>query len=481
MIQFVHPGMVFSQDGKSVTIEDALNAAEGIQEIELKPPKMLDPTLMLPPEDHIILNILEVQDMKINEVLDLIATRADIEIKAPRDLGSRVTIFLQEVNVRDALRIILDTNNLAYFENDGVFNVVTAEEFERMFNFTFGQKIQTRIIPLIHTDGNDILEIVEQMKGLGGRVVYNPDSNSFLITEEPEKLVVMEAFIKARDVQTKEKIIQLKFIRPEDILLEIRAVLTEGVGKVEADNIRKILKVTDTALKIQEIEKLVKMLDEKDHEVYIKIQVIQIILNDEHLKGVDWEAIVSGYKSVVFKGFRGKDGDERERVLHLGTVSEEDFTILLDALDTVGIINTTANYRIMIMEDEETPINISYMEDTSVNYVIKQFEQSEKVTYYLRPKVFLDGEINLRIRPEFEFLDKYEFGRKMTSAENISVADGGTIVIGGLFKDIKVESLWKIPLLGDLPILGFAFRNQYKQIRKTEVITFFIPRVEEIQ
>jgi len=50
-------------------------------------------------------------------------------------------------------------------------------------------------------------------------------------------------------------------------------------------------------------------------------------------------------------------------------------------------------------------------------------------------------------------------------------------VIGGLFKDIMMESTRKIPLLGDLPLLGFAFRNKAQQIRRTEIIIFLRPKI----
>jgi type II secretory pathway component GspD/PulD (secretin) len=66
-----------------------------------------------------------------------------------------------------------------------------------------------------------------------------------------------------------------------------------------------------------------------------------------------------------------------------------------------------------------------------------------------------------------------------SSAATFEVRDGTIIVIGNLFKDIAVSSAWKIPLLGDLPFLGFVFRSDGENIRKTEVITFLAVKTAE--
>ena len=55
---------------------------------------------------------------------------------------------------------------------------------------------------------------------------------------------------------------------------------------------------------------------------------------------------------------------------------------------------------------------------------------------------------------------------------DIRVDAGDTVIVGHLFKKVMVESTWKIPLLGDLPLLGFVFRNQGQKQRQSEVITF---------
>jgi len=59
----------------------------------------------------------------------------------------------------------------------------------------------------------------------------------------------------------------------------------------------------------------------------------------------------------------------------------------------------------------------------------------------------------------------------------VMVKDGVTIVIGGLIKDEKIDTVNKVPVVGDIPIVGLAFRNKYKTVRKTELVIFLTPRI----
>ncbi|OGX30090.1 MAG: hypothetical protein A2787_02255 [Omnitrophica WOR_2 bacterium RIFCSPHIGHO2_01_FULL_48_9] len=59
----------------------------------------------------------------------------------------------------------------------------------------------------------------------------------------------------------------------------------------------------------------------------------------------------------------------------------------------------------------------------------------------------------------------------------VMVKNNVTIVIGGLIKEEKLTTFKKIPFLGDLPLLGLAFRNQEQSVKKTELVIFLTPRI----
>lgn len=67
------------------------------------------------------------------------------------------------------------------------------------------------------------------------------------------------------------------------------------------------------------------------------------------------------------------------------------------------------------------------------------------------------------------------------SADTVVVTpDAQTVVIGGLIANLKTESVSKIPLLGDLPLLGFAFRSKTMKDTKTELLIFLTPHIVQV-
>jgi len=59
----------------------------------------------------------------------------------------------------------------------------------------------------------------------------------------------------------------------------------------------------------------------------------------------------------------------------------------------------------------------------------------------------------------------------------VTIKDGATIVIGGLIKEEKIDAIKKVPLLGDIPILGVMFRNDDETTKKTELVIFLTPKI----
>jgi type IV pilus assembly protein PilQ len=59
----------------------------------------------------------------------------------------------------------------------------------------------------------------------------------------------------------------------------------------------------------------------------------------------------------------------------------------------------------------------------------------------------------------------------------VLVENGGTVVIGGIFELIEIDDTTKVPLLGDLPVVGNLFKNRSKTANKSELLVFITPRV----
>ena len=314
------------------------------------------------------------------------------------------------------------------------------------------EALEVKVIPLLHAEASSLIEALDQMKSSEGEVSYNEDDRTLILKDVSGRLEEMSAFVKEIDISLKTGYFALEYIRARDIAVNIGEILTENVGQVQFDEESNSVVVTDSPEKVGKIKELIKRLDRLNVEILIESRILQIVLNDEYLAGVDWEAIVSEYQKLALSG----EGDKGIEQLSLGTVSQEDYDILLEALDMVGVVRTV--FEENIRTENETTGTISSL---------ASLRQGEEIL--LTPMVKKDELLEVAIK------------MKEADQESVTVQmkNGETIVVGGLFEDVMVASTWKIPLLGDLPLLGFVFRNEGEESRKTEIITFLTVKTVE--
>lgn len=450
----------------------------------------------------VMIDLLEVKNTDILEVLNIISSKTGLNIVATQEVKGKATIYLKEINVYDALRIILEANDLAYeVSSEGGIDVMTAQQYEAKWGYPFTQKVKTKIISLHHSKPKDILDVLEQMKSPSGKIMADDAKDTLILIDTPDQLHPMVTYIKEWDVPLEEKTFVLKFIQAQETAKAIEPALTRDVGRLEYDVTLNQIKVADKPQKMKEIASLIQKMDQENKEIIIEAKVLQIVLNEEYLQGVDWEAIVSDYQKVNFsRGGNLADGQGKSSgtifQLSLGIISEEDYTVLLEALETVGDINvisnlkeSTVNHKAcdiivktalegqMASPEDKEPIRRKSAEEInqSSNAILKT---EEALKLHLLPQLDEKDGLSLRIGPEImaAFLAKGD-ETEHSNEYLLKIQPGETAVVGGVFKSVWVESRSKIPLLGDLPLVGFAFRHEGRHERKAEIIIFLTPKI----
>jgi hypothetical protein len=202
-------------------------------------------------------------------------------------------------------------------------------------------------------------------------------------------------------------------------------------------------------------------------EITLEANVVQIILNDEHRSGVDWGAIVSDFHTALLKKENDPAWNDEKYRLSFGTVSQDDYAVLLDALDTVG----------QMSQFPQSPIKVTTGKPASISFD----KQNIRVDFLLSR--LKSGDLSLRIDPHIAVAAMELFdGQKvpasvMLQAETrVLIADNTTIVIGGFMKEEEITRKHKFPLLGDIPIVGLVFRSRGHLMQKTETIVFLTVR-----
>ncbi len=449
-------------------------------------------------QNNPLIDVLELKDIDITDVLKLISKKSGFNIVAGKDVRGKVTIYLKDVGLYEALHIILESNSFAYVEKDNMINVMTARDYEAAYGQKFGEKTRVKIVQLKYANAADVLALLNQLKSTIGKVIADDKSNTLVLTDVSGKLATMEMFLKEIDVPIKTVVFDISYALAEDLSKKVSEALTKNVGTVKFDQRSNKIIVTDTPAKLEEIEKMIKAFDEQHQEVLIEAKIIQIVLSDQYRMGVDWQAVVSNYRSLDLKStFNILNAGDKKGRLSIGTIAKDDYTALIEALDTVGKTNILSSPHITVINNKEAKILVGstepYVTTTTTTPATGPTTTAESVNFidvgvklYVTPTIHKDNFITMKIKPEVSSVistlttgqnNKIPVVATSEAETTVMAKDGVTIVIGGLIKDEKVDSVNKIPILGDLPLVGAVFRNKDRLSRKTELVIFLTPKI----
>jgi len=446
----------------------------------------------------VIIDVLELKDMDIDDVLKLISKKSGLNIVSGKDVKAKVTIYLKQVSAINALRIILESYGMAYVEENGIIKVMNSREYEALYGRKFDEKTETNIVHLTYAHVADIVPLLVQMKSSVGKVISDDKSNTLILTDTPDNIKAMEIYINNIDIPVQTAVFDLSYAKAEDLSGKIQEALTKNVGTMKFDKRSNKIHVTDTPQKIEQIQQLVSAFDEKEKEVLIEAKIMQITLTEAHKMGVDWEALVSGYHTLKLdNAFDVLSATDKYGKLSIGTLSTDDYTVLIEGLKTIGDTKLLSSPRITALNNEEAKILVGstqpYVTTTTTTTASGPVTTAESVNFvevgvklYVTPTIHNDGFVTMKIKPEVSSVISY-----VTTSNNnqipvvdtseaettVMVKDGVTIVIGGLIKDEKIDTVNKVPVVGDIPIVGLAFRNKDKTVRKTELVIFLTPRI----
>jgi TonB family protein len=440
---------------------------------------------------------LDIKGMDIIDILKMLSARAGMNIVVGKNVTGRVTLFLKDVDIWDAFEIILLANDLAYEKKGDIINVMSQRDYELLHGERYKDNKRVGIIKLKYVKAADLSRALNQIKTNIGRVVVDEGSNTLVLIDTPEKLTEMEVFIKNTDLPIQTRIFNLNYAQADKLSAKIQETLTKGIGYIRIDERTNKIAVTDYVTKLEEITKVISAFDEKSPQVLIDAQIIEITPTDAFKMGVDWDYWIRKHFRLAANLAGGSGG------LSLGTPSftpskPGEYKAILDALRTIGDTKILSSPRILALNNQEAKILIGSKE-VYVSQTISQTGTGTEVTadqvnfvdvgikLYVTPTINRDGFITMKIKPEISSTTRsYEYGdpkKKIpivdtSEAETtVMVKDGVTLIIGGLKKDKRKKDVTKIPILGDIPGLGYLFRKTDESLDKTELVILLTPHL----
>ena len=418
--------------------------------------------------------------------------------------GKLISINFQDIPVRNVLQLIADYND---------FNLVVSDSVSG--NLT------------LRLDGvpwQQVLDIILQVKGLDKRV----DGNVILVAPRAElDLREQQALEKSRLEQElgelKSEIIKINFAKATDIADMIGGDGTVSMlsdrGSITIDERTNSLLIRELDENISVIREIIESLDIPVKQVQIEARIVTVTEGNLDELGVRWGvsstngsfkvggSIEGNYPTIQpYNG--GDSGDDSSALdnylnVNLGATSPNASSIafqvaklgsdtLLDlelsALQQESKAEIISSPRLITTNKKpayiEQGTEIPYLESSSSGATSVSFKKavlSLKVTPQITPdnRLVLDlsvtqdrpGQVVKTGTGEAVAIDTQRIGTQ------VLVNNGETVVLGGIFQHSVSNTVDKVPVLGDLPLLGALFRRSYENVGKSELLIFVTPKV----
>lgn len=243
------------------------------------------------------------------------------------------------------------------------------------------------------------------------------------------------------------------------------------------------------------IQSILEQLDRIPEQVMIETIIVEATLDASTKLGVEWNLV----QQKAF-GVTGTTGQASQNFgLQTGTTAAQGFrytltggnlTAFLNALQQDQKFEILSTPRIFTSNGVEAQINISQRvpfvvsqrEDANGNLTFNYDFEDVGIVLTVTPRITANGQVTMDVNQTANDLQGFtDFNAPIVNQREadttVSVRDGETIILGGIIRNTVTTTTKKIPLLGDIPILGQFFRSTDRSKGKTELLVFLTPRV----
>jgi general secretion pathway protein D len=286
------------------------------------------------------------------------------------------------------------------------------------------------------------------------------------------------------------------------------APLLSGKVNITVDKATNSLVITASSDDYTVVEEVIKRLDIPRPMVYIEAVVMEVNAQKDFSLGTEWTAAgsttIGNRDAVVGGGFltptsaipaltqgvlpQGFSFGVFTEAIDIAGIKFNNLTALVQAFKQDRDVNILQTPQILTTENEEAKINVGRnipfqtQSSTTDNQTFNSFEYRDVGTILkITPHISIERLVRLTIGLEVSALESTTDFRpttlKRTIDTTVIVDDKSTIVIGGLIEDTNAVSVYKVPLLGDIPVLGWLFKVQKSSQQKTNLYIFLTPHV----
>lgn len=403
------------------------------------------PASQLPQTDARI--SMDFRDASIKDILKIFSQQSGITFIPNDDVqDKKVTLYLENVSVKDAINSIVQANGLTYEQGPekSIFIVRPSGEGKiktvtKVYTLSF-----IYVVPITTGEGStstsaNILDIVTKLLTSTGNIIVDQRTNSLVITDIPEQFELIEEVIAKLDTPTPQVFIEAEIVETTvDVATRLGLEYGGSTGTW----------------------------------------------------GATYDGPVKGYSfPYATKSFKDHGASP---TFTFGTLTFGDVSVVLKALSSHADTKYLARPKLLTLNNETASIEIT--SDTFVGTVTT--EQATTGTTSTSAERMPTG-VSLKVTPQVNAEDyvtmvlEPSISRTEVSAVNVGflnpikrsakakvmVKNGQTVFIGGLLDTQKNDTKRKVPVLGDIPIAGALFKSDTVTDKQTEILIFITPHI----
>ncbi len=429
---------------------------------------------------------LHVNNEDLGNILQLLSIQSQRNIISSNTVQATVTADLYGVTFYEALDSILNVNGFGYIEKGNFIYVYTREELEEFERAA--RRPVSRILHLDYLNSADAAEFAKELLSETGSISTHAATEAFTINDGAPA----------------------------------------GADTYAAS---ASIVIHDFEENVEEIMSLLQELDTKPAQILVEATILQTSLNEANAFGVDFaliknldfsdfigtggplsviDGLIGGAGELVDgtavpaypAGNTGDSGGVSSSVgntagpatLKAGLVNG-DVAVFMRVLDEVTDVTIVSNPKILTLNRQPARVlvgtRVGYLNTTSTETATTQTVEFLEVGTELavRPFVSKNGLIRLELRPQVSTFNLRNItdstGATVTIPDedttemttNVMVRDGQTVVLGGLFTETTTAARRQVPILGNIPMIGQAFRGNDDSTRRSEIIFMITPSI----
>ena len=432
---------------------------------------------------------LNFQNIEVRALLQVIADFTNFNVVTSDTVTGTVTLRLKDVPWDQALDIILQSKGLGVRKNGNVLWIAPKDELAAKEQIDLESKkkladlepTRTQSFQLNYTKAEEVARgLTGQALGGGstapggqasrilsprGSVIFETRTNQLFVTDVPSKLEEIQAMITKIDIPVRQVLIEARIVEADDTFgralgvklggADLRGIRGGTPGYGLGGDTRAAIGSNYNAIGAQTLQ--------GQAYAYADTPFINLPANTTAFGGTS----AATFALALF-------GATANRFLNLE----------ISALEAEGRGNVVSSPRVITADQTKARIEqgeeIPYQQATSSGATSVAFKKASlrlEVTPQITPEgnVILDLEVNKDSRGALTAAGP-AINTKQVKTQ-VLVENGGTVVIGGIFTQDEQNEINKVPLLGDIPFIGYLFQNRVRSTRKTELLVFITPKI----